>query len=325
MRNRVISERVLRATINVLFIAALLAGCSENETVGPGQVPYVPTDDFVEIPADTFMMGLTVKHEVVLSRSFYMAETEVTNSRFAEMAQWAYDNGYCSVEGQFLVDGLDGATDSLMYFGSASNYVSFAADTFSVEAGREELPVRHVSWYGAAAFCDWMSIREGLPRAYDHSDWICNGGDPYGARGFRLPTEAEWEHACRAGTETMFSTGDCLDSATEANYDGGQPNTGCPTGPYVGNIVDVGSYLPNPFGLYDMHGNLWEWCNDWYVPYDNVDATDPVGPGPGSGYRIVRGGAWSYQASLCSSGVRSSNPPHDTIWLLTFRPVITKR
>jgi len=80
--------------------------------------------------------------------------------------------------------------------------------------------------------------------------------------GFRLPTEAEWEHACRAGTQTLFNAGDCLDAATEANYNGTEPAPGCHAGPYVVSIVAVGSYLPNRFSLYDMHGNLWEWCND---------------------------------------------------------------
>ena len=142
--------------------------------------------------------------------------------------------------------------------------------------------------------------------------------------GFRLPTEAEWEHACRAGTQTLFNTGDCLDAATEANYNGTEPASGCPTGPYVGSIVAVGSYLPNGFSLYDMHGNLWEWCNDWYADYSGEAETDPVGPGTGTA-RIVRGGSWGYAARFCTSSIRSWNPPDNTIWLLGFRPVLTRR
>jgi formylglycine-generating enzyme required for sulfatase activity len=311
-------------TLIVLCVAAVLAGCGEDDAVGPDPEPYVPPDDFVLIPADTFLMGGGAVHTVILTAPFYMSATEMTNRRFADLAQWAYDNGYCTATGGGIVDALDGSTALLMNFGSGGCDISFAADTFAVTPGRDEHPVRCASWFGAAACCDWLSLREGLRRAYDHSTWQCNDGDPYDARGFRLPTEAEWEHACRAGTRTVFNTGDCLDSATEANYNGTQPYTGCPAGPYEGDIVPVGSYLPNGFGLYDMHGNLWEWCNDWYADYPGGDETDPVGPLDGE-TRIVRGGAWGYQASHCTSAIRSWNPPSDSIWLLGFRPVASKR
>jgi formylglycine-generating enzyme required for sulfatase activity len=307
----------------VTLAAVLLSGCGDDEGVKPDSEPYSPPDYFVTIPSDTFQMGWGSGHEVILARSYFMASTEVTNGQYAELAQWAFDGGYCTADARAITDALDGSTIRLADL-SMDDGVSFAADTFAVTPGREEFPVRYVSWYGAAAYCDWLSLREGRSRAYDHSSWLCNGGTPYDARGFRLPTEAEWECACRAGTLTPFNTGDCLDSATEANYNGTQPAAGCPAGPYVGSIVAVGSYLPNGFGLYDMHGNLWEWCNDWYADYSGEDEKDPVGPGTGT-YRIVRGGSWSYPAMQCASYMRSWNPPDDTIWLLGLRPVITVR
>jgi formylglycine-generating enzyme required for sulfatase activity len=309
------------ATIAAIVAAAILAGCGEDDSTRPKSTPYVPPHHFVLIPADTFIMGDYQAHTVILTTPFYMAETEVTCRQFAEMLQWAYDNGYCTATTASVQDAIDGSTETLIYLQGAYCPISFDVDTFVVDAGMEERPVRYASWYGAVSYCDWLSLKEGLPRAYDHSDWKCNGGDPYNARGFRLPTEAEWEHACRAGTTTRFNTGDCLDAATEANYDGREPYTGCPAGPYVGDIVDVASYLPNAFGLYDMHGNLWEWCNDWHADYVG-DETDPVGPADGAS-RIVRGGAWGYAASTCTSAQRSWNPPSNTIWLLGFRPVIS--
>ncbi|MDD4856764.1 MAG: formylglycine-generating enzyme family protein [Candidatus Krumholzibacteria bacterium] len=304
--------------------SAVLAGCGDDDTVRPKASKYTPPEDFVSIAVDTFVMGSPYStHTVILTTPFYMRDKETTNLEYTEMLQWAYDRGYCTVESYVVKDSLDGSTETLLYMSSGSCAISFSADTFAVAAGMENRPVRCMSWYGAAAYCDWLNMKEGLSRAYDHSTWQCNGNDPYGAEGFRLPTEAEWEYACRAGTTTLFNTGDCLDSATDANYNGTQPYSGCSAGPYVGDIVDVGSYLPNGFGLYDMHGNLWEWCNDWYT-FDGyaVDATDPIGPLVGDS-RIVRGGSWSYSASLCTSSARSWNPPSDTIWLLGFRPVIS--
>jgi len=173
-----------------------------------------------------------------------------------------------------VYDNLDGSTQLLKDLGAGGYEITFSAGVFSCINPTH--PVKYVTWYGSAAYCDWLSLQQGLARAYNHSTWQCNAGDPYTAPGYRLPTEAEWEYACRAGTQTPFSTGNCLDAGTEANYQGGIPYTGCPTGPYVGWTVFVGSYSANVFGLYDMHGNLYEWCNDWYGTYGGT-VTDPVG------------------------------------------------
>ena len=305
-----------------LGVASTFSGCGDD-AASPDPEPYIPSADFVMVPADTFLMGDYQQHTVILTTPFYMSETEATNLQFAELAQWAYDRGYCTATGDSIADALDGSTENLMNLGDGSCDISFADNTFAVTDGRQDYPVRFATWFGAVAYCDWLSLREGIGRAYDHSTWLCNDNEPYGATGFRLPTEAEWEHACRAGTQTVFNTGDCLDSATEANYDGTRPYTGCSAGPFVDDIVIVGSYLPNGFGLYDMHGNLWEWCNDWHDDYAG-DETDPVGP-VASDSRIVRGGSWSYPAAICSSATRSWNPPANSIWLLGFRPVISKR
>ena len=180
--------------------------------------------------------------------------------------------------------------------------------------------MKYVTWYGSVAYCDWLSLQQGLPRAYSHSTWLCNGGNPYTAPGYRLPTEAEWEYACRAGTQTPFNTGTCLDAGTEANYRGFAPYTGCPSGPYAGWTMPVGSYPANAFGLYDMHGNLYEWCNDWYGYYGGT-VTDPVGAGAGYAARVFRGGFWSSPARYCRSAVRYLSYPSDVYVDLGFRPV----
>jgi formylglycine-generating enzyme required for sulfatase activity len=288
---------------------------------------YIPVG-FVFIPAVTFTMGSPTteparftnetQHQVTLTHGIYIQTTEVTNQQYMELAQWAYNHGYATATSACLYDNLDGSTQILKYLGSEYE-MTFNAGVFSCINPTH--PVQYVSWYGSAAYCDWLSLKQGLTRAYSHItwQWQCNGGSPYTASGYRLPTEAEWEYACRAGTQTPFNTGSCLDAGTEANYHGVYPYTGCPTGTYAGWTVPVGNYPANAFGLYDMHGNLFEWCNDWYALYGGT-VTDPVGLGAGS-YRVVRGGYWYYFAQYCRSAFRYFSDPYYADESLGFRPV----
>ncbi|MBK8168102.1 MAG: formylglycine-generating enzyme family protein [bacterium] len=260
------------------------------------------------------------QHQVTLTRGFSMQATEVTNQQYRDLVQWAYDNGHVTATSASVRDALDGSTQELLDLDGFPNCeISFSEGTFTVDAWKASHPVLEVTWYGSVAYCDWLSLQQGLPRAYDHSTWQCNAGSPYTAPGYRLPTEAEWEYACRAGTQTPFNTGFCLAASTEANYNGTYPYTGCPSGPYLGWTAPVGSYPANAFGLYDMHGNLYEWCNDWYGTYGGT-VTDPVGAGAGS-YRVLRGGGWGDYALSCRSAVRAFNGPDGSYGTFGFRPV----
>ena len=118
-----------------------------------------------------------------------------------------------------------------------------------------------------------------------------------------LPTEAQWEYACRAGTTGPFHTVGTL-TTDQANYDGNYPYVDSPKGKYREETVACGSLPPNAWGLHEMHGNVWEWCSDWYGDYASEPQTDPIGPESGS-YRVVRGGSWVYFARHVRSAVRN--------------------
>ena len=133
-------------------------------------------------------------------------------------------------------------------------------------------------------------------------------------RVYRLPTEAEWEYACRAGTTTPFHFGKSV-SSTQANFDGYHPYGGAAHGPFLQRPAAVGSYKYNNFGLFDMHGNVQEWCEDWYDKnyYKNSSLEDPPGPKEGTyrdkPVRVLRGGGWDSIAMVCRSGERSFDQP----------------
>jgi len=160
----------------------------------------------------------------------------------------------------------------------------------------DNLPVEQVSWYDAIEYCNKRSQKEGLTPAYtrngDNVIWNRN------ANGYRLPTEAEWEYACRAGTTTVFNRGNNKSDITgwyaEINFGGGTHPGGQKTA--------------NAWGLYDMHGNVWEWCWDWYGNYSSASQTDPMGASSGT-YRVGRGGSISSDASTMRSARRFSEVP----------------
>lgn len=149
------------------------------------------------------------------------------------------------------------------------------------------LPVEQVSWDDSVSFCRQLSRLSGLS---------C-----------RLPTEAEWEYACRAGTATAFHFGESCDGR-QANCRGDLPYGGVPAGPNLMRTTPPGSYPGNPWGLFDMHGNVGEWCADWYGPPVPGPATDPVGPATGK-HRIIRGGSWHFDPARCRAAYRNANIP----------------
>jgi formylglycine-generating enzyme required for sulfatase activity len=169
-----------------------------------------------------------------------------------------------------------------------------------------QLPVETVSWHEAVKFCKHLSE---MPEEK-------NAG-----RKYRLPTEAEWEYACRAGTISQFHFSRQL-NGRQANCNGMRPYGTETEGPYLQKTSAVGRYSPNAWGLYDMHGNVYEWCSDWYGDYPTGTVTDPIGPATGS-LRVYRGGSWFNNAVMCRSAYRIRLDPSNRNFYLGFRVALS--
>jgi formylglycine-generating enzyme required for sulfatase activity len=248
-------------------------------------------NNMVPVYGGTFMMGshedepwrydVESRHQVTLS-SFYMGKYPVTQREYLEIM----------------------GTNPSFFIG-------------------DNLPVENVNWYDAIVFCNKLSMIEGLTPAYsingsaDPAAWGFvprRWDEPWtavqivtGSNGYRLPTEAQWEYACRAGTTTPFSTGDNI-TTDQANYNGNHPYNGNPAGLYRERTTEVGIFAPNAWELYDMHGNVWEWCWNWYDEYSIEAQNDPVGASSGSN-RVHRGGSSYNDAQYLRSAYRGGEYP----------------
>jgi hypothetical protein len=191
----------------------------------------------------------------------------------------------------------------------------------------ELCPVNSISWLDAVKYCRWLSEQEGIDEdqmCYPPLRLIGEGfelpANFLERTGYRLPTEAEWEYACRAGSTAAFANGGItyLQCERDDNLDA--------VGWYCGNsnntVQPVAGKMPNGWGLYDMHGNVQEWCQDWFgvYPYDAV--TNPKGPTKGS-YRVMRSGVWYSPARDCRSASRFGSPPHYRFRHIGFRVCLT--
>ncbi len=262
---------------------------------------------FALIPAGEFQMGSPEgekdrgsdeqQHQVRITQPFYMGQFEVTNAQ------------YCA----FLND-VERFDEKWIDASSSDCPIEKRSGRWQIKGGdhrfgaKENQPMVEVSWYGAVAFADWLSKKEG--------------------KTYRLPTEAEWEYACRAGTTTPFHFGS-VNNGRQANVDGNYPYGTETKGPYLGKTTPVGSreYAANAFGLYDMHGNVWEWCQDWYKKdyYSESPVNDPQGPtSSDEERRVLRGGAWSNNARYTRSAVRDRSTPGGRNYYIGFRILRTK-
>jgi sulfatase modifying factor 1 len=290
--------------------------------------------------------------------SFAMGKYEITNGQYCAFLQSAYPSQLKVVGGIVYASGDTGNRFPYCDTSTHSSYsqIVFSNNTFSVrtKSGRDMThdPMVQVSWYGAVAYCNWQSQQEGKPICYDLSTWNLDTSK----KGYRLATEAEWEYAARGGRAgNRFPWGDTINQ-TQANFssshsysydvspgnpqrhplwnDGIYPYTS-PGGFFDGTLKykthynwpgSATSYQTtsgaNGYGLYDMAGNVLEWCHDWYGGYSSGSQTNPTGPGTGT-YRVIRGGGWLFNEYGCrvSSRVYSS-PTYRYDGYIGFRIVL---
>jgi formylglycine-generating enzyme required for sulfatase activity/tRNA A-37 threonylcarbamoyl transferase component Bud32 len=266
------------------------------------------------IPAGEFAMGSDAtdpdasddekvdgkKHQVRIAKPFYLGTTEVTVGQFRKFVEKKNYKTEAERDGK----GGYGWNEAKGTFEQDPKY-TWQSPGFKQE---DDHPVVNVSWNDAVAFCEWLSQEEG--------------------QSYRLPTEAEWEYACRAGRTTRFSSGDDPESlATVGNVADGTAKEKYPDWTYAIKAKDgfvftapAGRFLPNGFDLYDMHGNVYEWCSDWYDSkyYSVSPSADPPGPSQAAD-RVIRGGSWVGYPLSCRSADRCRGAPDLRSLILGFR------
>jgi predicted Zn finger-like uncharacterized protein len=249
------------------------------------------------IPPGEFMMG-SPRQEIdglIREFSFLKDNLEAEQPQHQVRITKPYYLGMCEVtQGEY--ERVMGTNPSAFSRSGSSSAKVSGQDT-------SRFPVESVSWEDAEEFCRRLSALSEERAA---------------GRVYRLPTEAEWEFACRAGTTTPFHFGSQL-NGREANCNGNFPHGTTVKGPDLQRPTRVGSYGANGFGLYDMHGNVWEWCSDWWKrDYTTTTVTDPTGPTAGS-HRVYRGGGWLFPAWGCRSAYRDGDQPSYRDFYLGFR------
>jgi formylglycine-generating enzyme required for sulfatase activity len=333
----VTSKRLLAAALIGLVLIGLKAGTGALLfSAAPAMAQEITNSlgmKLVLIPHGTFQMGSPVgekgryddegpKHEVQIAKGFYLGKYAVTRGQFRLFVQ---DTRY---QTEAEKDGKGGWG----YLETKDGKGGFPQkDTFNWRRTgfeqTDEHPVVNVSWNDAQAFCEWLGRKEAKP--------------------YRLPTEAEWEYACRAGTSTRFYNGDedsdlrkvanIADRSLAARWD----HSGLHNPAFKKTLISwlgevswddgypftapVGQFRCNAWGLYDMHGNVWHWCSDWYDEkyYGRSPRVDPQGPDDGK-FRVVRGSGWfDFPPRWCRSAHRGALEPTDRWHCVGFRVAVS--
>ncbi len=241
--------------------------------------------------------------------SFYIGKYEVTVKEYKEFIN---DKSFNEFKGYHIHE-MPAPPDSTWFQGHPATEAYYKKIGKKWWGWQDDMPMQHVTWYDAIAYCNWLSEKLGYEKCYYedeqgiiHCDLTKNG--------FRLPTEAEWEYAARGGNKShnyIFS------GSNDYNDVGWVDENTFLTGPRP-----VGLKKPNELGIYDMTGNVWEWCQDWYSPffYQNSPVNNPVNTTP-TGYRVIRGGSWHYRPEFATVTSRDGPKPGYTNFNYGFRIV----
>lgn len=298
---------------------ALVVGINHyaQETLGPAESRDLVTVDLgngvkmelVRIPAGKFLMGSPkddkdrsddeTQHSVKISNDFYLAAYPLTVGQFRRFVERAHYKTEAETDGE---GGWGFNKEEQEFEGRNPNY-SWRHVGWQQS---DQHPVVNVTWNDARRFCDWLSRQEG--------------------KTYRLPTEAEWEYACRAGTTTRYYHGDdarnlkVLAPIVKSRLDKEKSKDAFSPVGDDGRLFTApgGALPPNAWGLYDMQGNVWQWCADWYGPYPEQDVEDPHGPDKGTN-RVLRGASCCYHPRVCRSAQRDRSLPDNRDFLYGIR------
>jgi formylglycine-generating enzyme required for sulfatase activity len=281
-----------KSKISIVIAMCLLSfwGCAKNPAA-PAKDSVLSTIVMKDIPAGTFTMGTDNANDLNAGAyaTYAYPAHQVTLSAFKMSETDVTQSQYLAV------------------MGTNPSY-------FDTGTGASQRPVESVTWYNAVKFCNALSTLSGLTPVYDTSTWTAD----FSKTGYRLPTEAQWEYACRAGATTEYWWGPDTNGLGARTWY--YENSGGTTHP-------VATKLANAYGLYDMTGNVLQWCNDWYGNYTAGAVTDPTGPSTGT-FRIMRGGSWQVYIAdfvyFCPQDRATYNYPSQTYSDEGFRVVLPR-
>jgi len=253
--------------VSLVVALASIPGCSRRQEEPPKQVVIDPPKHYTN--------NLGMKFTWIPPGSFMMGSPKEEKERLPDESQ----HKVTLTKGFYMG----------VYTVTQEQWQAVMGNNPSHFKGEKNLPVEQVSWNDCQEFIKKLREKDKDKKAY------------------RLPTEAEWEYSCRAGTTTPFHFGETI-STDQANYYGEAVYGNGKVGVYRKKTTPVGTFPANAWGLHDMHGNVWQWCQDWYAEYPKNNVTDPQGPEKGES-RVLRGGSWSGTPEYCRSAYRGRNEP----------------